>query len=36
MYNYDLMSHSKSFLEKLGREGLYKMVSSFEDHSAYA
>ena len=27
---------SKDFLEKIGREGLYKMVQPFDDHSAYA
>ena len=27
---------SKSFLDKLGREGLYKMISGFEDKTAYA
>jgi len=26
----------KSFLDKLGREGLYKMVKGFDDHTAYA
>jgi inosine triphosphate pyrophosphatase len=26
----------KSFLDKLGREGLYKMISGFEDRTAYA
>ncbi len=26
----------KSFLDKLGREGLYKILSSFHDKTAYA
>lgn len=30
------MFFSKSFLDKLGRQGLYNMLSSFEDKSAYA
>jgi hypothetical protein len=31
-----LIYFSKCFLEKLGRAGLHKMVSGFEDHTAYA
>ena len=31
-----LLSFSKDFLTKCGREGLWKMVEGFEDRSAYA
>jgi inosine triphosphate pyrophosphatase len=38
MYNYNRwdLIFRKSFLDKVGREGLYKMVESCEDKSGYA
>jgi inosine triphosphate pyrophosphatase len=36
LVNPNLVLYSKPFLEKIGRAGLYNMVKSFEDHSAYA
>ena len=33
--SFSTLTFSKSFLANIGREGLYKMVSAFDDHTAF-